>query len=231
MKNQIILGMALALTANFAFAAGPVRSAVEVKNQMTEESKRSKDRNSIDVLRGTVDSQIVFKAANEVSKIGGADQTELKIALAKSVKVQSVEGEKTLSLMDVGQKLLMAEQTMKKLNRNDLTADGKLHLEAMENMVKASSEFLSLANKMSDGATEQSKLEIAAFNKQLLIIAEQLTTMDTGDLKAHTAKMKAAVAARTSPGITGDQAFAASLKQGKTATEYAQLLKDILGCI
>ncbi len=230
MRKQIVLAIALVLSANFANAAA-ARSAVEVKSQMTEESKKAKDHNSIDSLRGSTGTQVAFKAAGEISKISGADQSELKIALSKSVKVQTAEGEKTLALLEVGQKILMAEQTLKKMNRNDLAEDGKLHLEAMESMVKVASEFLSLANKMSEGATEQSKLEISAFNKQLLIISEQMTTMDTADLKAHTAKMKAAVSSRTNPSITGDQAFAASLKQGKTATEYAQILKDILGCI
>ncbi len=225
MKKQIILGVAFAVSANFAFAAATVRTGADLQTHLKDATKES-GHEAAGAPRVGEANKVALKAT-EISKIGGADLTELRAALNKTVKAKTPTGEVSLPLLQVAEKLLLADKTLKNLNRNDLDAAGKIHYDAMENAVKAASKFLSMANKMSAGESE----EVKVFNKQLWIIDSKLAEMDTADLVSHTVKMEAALASRTTPGITGDQAFAASLKQGKTAAEYAQLLKDILGCI
>ena len=121
----------------------------------------------------------------------------------------------------------------------ELTKAGKDHLDALDQAVATGAEFLGLAartSEMTKMTTVLTKAEIytnALFNKQLSILGD-LAAMETADLKAHTAVMKAAIERKTGPRVDGDKAFNDALftdiaKGDKEA--YNKKTQELLKCI
>lgn len=238
MKKQFVMGMMLSLTlsAPMAFAAG-AKGAEAIRSEISKNDKRALEKDAISALKGLVrDAEVLDRSSTILSKIaGGADSTELKSSLSRKIKVATVDGEKQVAVLDVAKSIMKADQTTKEINRNDLTAEGKSHLELVEEAVKVSSEFLTLANRTSDmsaSTNELAKQASQALNKQIALIPEMLTKMDTADLKGHVEVMKKAIQSRTSPSMNGDQAYLAALKtEGMSAEKLKEKLEEIIGCI
>jgi hypothetical protein len=227
MKKQIIVSLALICGFQMSLAA-PVRNVESVRRAVVEEMARVKSETRVN------DQMQISRSSDTLSRISGASSVELKAALARKIKIKEVDGEREVSLLEIGNLLSAADQSIRTKDLTNLDAAGRAHLEATQEAIKVSSEFLSLANRtteMTGVMSDQQKLEVAAFNKQVSLIPEMITKMDTSDLKAHTDAMKKAIAKRTGPSINGDQAFALALKEGKSQEDYIQKLNELTSCI
>lgn len=227
MKKNLMMGMVVAMSFQMAFAAP--RNAETVRRTVIEEVKRATETTA----GKAVDAASAGKTASLLSRIAGASERELQSALQRKIVVKEVEGEKTVSLLELGNKLAAADNAIRTKDLSGLDAAGKAHMETTVEAIKVSSEFLSLANKTSDMGgklTEQQRLEVAAFNKQVSLIEDMITKMDTADLKTHIEVMKKAIAKRTNPNIAGDQAFAAAIKEGKSQEDYLTRLSELTNC-
>jgi len=228
MKKNLIMGMVVAMSFQMAFAA-PARNAEAVRKAVNEEIVRGKQA----VAGKAVDAAQSGKTAKELSRISGASEVELSASLRRNITVKETEGDKVVSLLEIGRSTADADTALRTKDLTGLDAGGKAHLEVLQEAVKVSSDFLSLANIDITAAgklTEQQQLELAAFNKQLSLIPDMLTKMDTADVKAHITAMKKAVEKRTNPKITGDAAFAAALKEGKSNEDYLAKLNELTNC-
>jgi hypothetical protein len=228
-QMMMVLTVAIALSAGNVFAA--VRGMEAVRSEATEATKHALDHGAITALRGVPDAQVMDKASVEVSRIGGADAVELKSALGHVAKVKQADGSvKSVSVADLSKTVMKMDQMIRETNRNDLSADGQAHLDALDKATKASAKFLSLANRTSAQRPGGNADGQAAFDRQLSLI-NTLAKMDTTDLAGHTAIMEKAYAARTSPNMDGDVAFMNALKDGKTDQQLKDKIAELLNCV
>lgn len=229
MNTKVILGMMVAISFQMAFAA-TARNVEGIRKVVREEIGRSKNGST----GNTVDAVESGKTAEYLARMSGASEVELRPALQRTITVKEVDGNKTISLNEVGTMLKVADEGFRKIDRTSLDASGKAHLEILEEGLKVIPMFLSLANRTSEmGAklSTQQQTEVDAFFKQISLTEDMLTKMDTADAKAHIEVMKKAIAKRTSPKVAGDQAFAAALKEGKSQEDYIAKLQELLNCV
>lgn len=226
----MILGMLVVCSFQMAFAA-TARDAMIVRDTISKELARARSSGENKVA----DSATLSKVSNTLSRISGSNrEVELRSALGRTIQVKEATGTRSVSLLDLANLLVSADQSLRTQNLSGLDAAGKAHLDATQNAIKVSSEFLALANRTSETSavlTDVQKLEVAAFNKQISLIEEMITKMDTADLKAHTEVMKKAIAKKINPNMNGDQALAAALKEGKTQEDYIQKLNELMNCL
>ncbi|MEZ0390592.1 MAG: hypothetical protein ACAH59_00125, partial [Pseudobdellovibrionaceae bacterium] len=233
MKTKLILGMVLVCSFQSAFAGG---KSVEVfRKALTDEVAR---RNQTHAVEKKTTTDKISLTANELSKISGASQVELKAAMQKkNISFKDATGQtKEISILEIGSTISSADQVLRSIDRTTLDADGKARLKILSDDggkgLQIMADFISLANKTSDAgvATEMSKMEVAVLNQQISLIPDMLNKMDAAEMQSHLAIMDAAVKKRVRPEIPGDQALAAVLKENKTAEEYKQKLNEILNC-
>lgn len=224
-----VLTVAIALSTSNVFAAG--RGMEAVRTEAIKANEHALDHGAIDALKGIPDAQVMEKASVELGRISGADSTELKSAQSHVATVKEADGTtKSYKISDLSKKIMKMDQLIRETNRNDLSADGQAHLDALDKATKASAKFLSLANRTSAQRPGANADQVAAFDKQLSLI-DNLPSMDTADLAGHTAIMEKAYAARTSPAMDGDAAFMVALKDGKTDAQLKDKLNELLNCV
>lgn len=240
MKTQatfFALLTAMTLVSTSVFAAG----AREIRAKSAAETKDLKAE-TIASLKGLTTKETLWrKTAQELGRIsnGKADSEALNSAVQRKVFAYTGNDGKPLSLYNVGKNLLKLDQMTREFRRaGNLTADGKSHLEALENAVAVGTEFLAMASstsktqKLAAKFTKNDDASENMFNKQLSILMD-LGSMDKADLLAHTAVMKAAVERKTSPKIAGDKAFliALTLDHAKGDREKAgKVAEDLINC-
>lgn len=235
MKKQFLIGLATAMaltTFNTALAA-PMRSG-ELRSRIEREQKDALKKGSITGLNEANAERARQSAADKLTSIARiADLNEMTAAAGKKIKVKEADGKEVeMNMMDIMRKTLMVEQSIKSINRNELDAEARAHLEKVEQALEVSAQFLAMANKTSDVSTNINALtqkQVDAFNKQLSLIPELLTRMDTRELESHVEIMRAAIGERVSPNIKGDQAYANALKK-KYGEKAEAKLDEILGC-
>lgn len=220
MKTKLVIGMALICSFQIAFAAATARPEV-VRKAIETEVARAKAAGEIKASDATHDA----KLGSTLARIAGTSEGELRSALSRTIQVQETNGSKNVSLREIGSLLVKADEVSRTQGSPP----------AMERAIKISSAFLSLANRdpRNSGVvmTEQQKLELAAFNKQLSLIPEILTKMDAADMDAHIKVMEKAVEKRATPTMNGEQAFAVALKEGRSQEDYLQKLNELTGCV
>lgn len=231
MNKVFLIGMAtvVAFQMSVAQAAGVVHVA-DVKSKMETDMK---DANKRGAIRGLDESSAIAQlnsVAKNLKDVSKTDYTsEWRLALAKRIKTSDL-GE--INVMDIARKILKTRQSLDEIQAADLDAAGKAQYDTLKNAVDVSAQFLSLASTSSDinlHLDAQSQKEIDAFNKQLSLIPEMLTKMDTKELQSHLDIMTSAIASRNSPEMTGDKAYAAALKT-KYGSGFDKKLEEILGC-
>lgn len=243
MKTQatfFALLTAMTLVSGSVFAAGAkdIRARTSIETKEMDQIKAE----TIASLKGLKTKEALWKkTSEELGRIsnGRAEVAELNSAVQRRVLSYTGNDGKYLSLYNVGKNLLKLDQLTREFRlAGNLTAEGKSHLEALENAVSVGTEFLAMASvtsKTSKLASKFTKNDDASenmFNKQLSILMD-LGSMDKADLLAHTAVMKAAVSRKTSPKIAGDKAFliALTLDHAKGDREKAgKVAEDLINC-
>lgn len=220
MKKKLVLGMVLMCGFQMAYAA-PTARPEAVRKAIETEVARAKAAGEIRATDASHDARL----GNTLARISGSAEGELRAALSRTIEVKEATGSRNVPLREIGNLLAKADEVSR--------AQG--NPPAMERAIKVSSAFLALANRDPKNSglvmTEQQKLELDAFNKQLSLIPEIITKMDPADMEAHIKVMEKAIEKRVTPNMNGDQAFASALKEGKTQEEYKQKLTDLTGCV
>lgn len=232
MNKVVLLGMATMVAFQMSVANAAITRAVDVRNSVMEDSKKALEKGAINGVNET--SAVAAKSSVADLLVGvarNADNKEMSDALSHKVRVSEAGQVTEISMIDIGRKVLMAKQSLDKVNRNDLDAQGQAHLDEMKQALEVSSQFMTLASKSSDvsgsldAATQK---QVDAFNKQLSLIPD-LLKMDTREMKSHVDIMQAAVQAKTAPNVNGDVAYASALK-AKYGAKFQEKLDEILGC-
>lgn len=235
----MVTSLLMVLTSATAMAATSGAKARELM--------REKNKTVATALSGAKTApQVIVKAASTLSAVanGRADANSLSMAMRKNVTVKSANGDTSMSLKDVGTRLLRLDQSVKELRElRDLTADGKAHVDAIEKAVEVGAQFLALASRTSPSEAPYMPIKalkrampenqmVQALYKQLSILKE-IGTMETADIIAHTKVMEAAVKEATSPNEFGDQVFKKALMKsvGNDQKRFDQKLKELLGCV
>lgn len=246
MKKQLLLGMVmLVMAAGQQSFAAPIRSMEALRTEI----KKSKEveLKDLDLARGVEAVQMKNKLAEALSALtGGQSSVAISNVLKRgSAKIEGkVAGVKQIIEVDfvrTGKDIAHAEQVLKTVNRNELDAAGKIHMELLERAVKSATKMLAAAEKTSDmrdidshtdltaAQKETLKQETAAFAQEVSLISEALK-MDTADLQTFV-EVWEKVAAKRGPGVNGDQAYAAVQKEGRTEQAYREKLEEVLGCV
>lgn len=234
MKKVLLAGMATVVAMSFTMGSAAY-AAVDLKAAMRDETKDATKKGAI---KG-VDESSKVAAQKSISDLlvgvaRNADSAEMSQAIARTINVRKSDGSvKQVSLEDIARNILADKQALDNKNRNDLTAADKAHFDQMQQFLEVSSQFLTLASRTSEvrgNLDAQTQKEVDAFNKQLSIISD-MKSFDTRELKSHVDVMQAALQAKVSPDIKGDQAFAAALGKGKRSqADLDKKLDDIIGC-
>jgi hypothetical protein len=232
MKKVLLAGMVTMVALQMSVAHAAISRAVDVRNSVVEENKKALEKGA---LTGVNEASATAMKSNVSDLLVGvarnADNREMSEALSRTIRLNDAGKASDIKLLDIGRKVLMAKQSLDKINRNDLDDQGKAHFDQLRQALEVSSQFMTLASKSSDIGTNlnpQTQKEVDAFNRQLSLIPD-LLKMDTRELKSHVDIMQAAVNAKTSARVTGDQAYAAALK-AKYGAKYQEKLEEILGC-
>jgi hypothetical protein len=231
MNKVLLAGVATMLAFHVSIAHAAITRAADVRRAVVEDNKKALDKGAID---GVTESDTAMKSSVANLLVGvarNADTTEMSEALSRSIKVSDAGNVKEIPLMNVGRQILMAKQSLDKMNRNDLDAQGQAHYDELRQALETSSQFLTLASKTADVRAvvdAQTQKQEDAFNKQLSLIPD-LLNMDTRELKSHVDIMQAAINAKVSPDMKGAQAYYSALK-AKYGDKTNAKLDEILGC-
>jgi hypothetical protein len=231
MKKVFLAGMATVM----ALSVSVAHAAPEFRKSVMEDSRRALEKGAIKGIDET--SKVAAQKSIADLLVGvarNADNAEMAQAISRTISIRKSDGSvKQVSLEEVSRKLLMDKQSLDKTNRNDLSAADKAHFDQMQQFLEVSAQFLTLASRTSEvraNLDAQTQKEVDAFNKQLSLIGD-MQSFDTRELKSHVDIMQAAINAKVSPDVKGDQAFAAALGKGKRSqADLDKKLDDIIGC-
>lgn len=235
MKKQLVLGMvAVSLVmGNFSTAFAATRR-VDVQKNLENGVKKGLEVGGIPGVReaGTR-SEIIADVASLLDG-NGRSQAELRQAMDRSITITTPDGPRNIDLLDVGKSIKAAETQIKNLDRSKLDKDGKDYADTIDKAVDVSAQFLALSSASAtvrDAAvrTPDQQLEIDAYNRQVSLITDLISgKMDKAEVESHLAVMEAAVQAKTSPRVTGEQAFKVAMetKYGAKAKEKMTELKN-----
>ncbi|MCE3009603.1 MAG: hypothetical protein LW875_03200 [Proteobacteria bacterium] len=234
MKKQLILGMAtvLALT-SFEVASAATRAA-EVRTKLEREMRDALSKGSITGLNENSAAKARESAADKLVGVARiADANEMTSALGKTIKVKEADGrEVSTSVMDIARKLLRTEQALNNLNQNEMGPEARAHVKLVETALQLGAQMIGSLSKTSDVVANldaQSKLQVEAFYKQVSLLPEMVTKMDSKELKSHIEIMEATMAQKTGPNVKGDVAFAAAMR-AKYGAKANDKMNELLGC-
>lgn len=235
MKKKFILGMvAVSMVMGSFSGAMAATRRVEVQDAMKRAVEASARAGSVAGVREAgVRSDTITDLASLLDG-NNRSQAELRTALDKVIEISTPDGARTIELLSVGKSVKAADLQIKDLDRSRLDNEGKSYLETLEKAVDVSAQFLALKSASSDliapaARTADQQLEIDAFNRQVSLITEIVGgKMDKAEMESHVAVMQAAVQAKTSPRVTGEQAFKVAMeaKYGAKAKEKMNELKN-----
>lgn len=229
MRKSVLLTMSvlMAVSASTAFAVTRVNEVrTKFERDIREGQRQLEARDTARI------EQVRQDATRDLSALtGGRVSTrEMNAALNKTFKINEGGIEVEVNLLALAQAVRDAKTVTSNLNRNELDADAKRLIEQKDRALEIIPKFLSLASNVSRASSPAKQKEVDAFVKQLSLIKEQVSTMDTAELKSHLDVMELAVENKLrNPELEGDQAYAQALK-AKFGDKYAQKLEEILGC-
>lgn len=229
MKNSVLMTISalMALSASTSFAA-PMR-VNEVRTRFERDVREGQKQ----FQNGARLDQVRQDATRDLSALtGGRVSTrEMGAALNKVLKLKEGEVEVEVNLLHLAQALRDAQTVTKSLNRNELDAEAKKLVEQKDRALEIVPKFLALASNISRADSPAKQKEIDVFTKQISLVNEMVSKMDTAELKSHLDVMELAVENRLrNPELEGDQAYSQALK-AKFGDKYAQKVEEILGCL
>lgn len=235
MKKQLILGMvAVSMVMGSFSSAMAATRRVEVQDAM---KKAVESGARVGGVAGVREAGVRSDTITDLASLldgNNRSQAELRSALDKTIQITTPDGARTIDLLTVGKSVKAADLQIKNLDRNRLDNEGKTYLETLEKAVDVSAQFLALKSASSDivapaARTADQQLEIDAFNRQVSLITDIVSgKMDKAEVESHISVMQAAVQAKTSPRVTGEQAFKVAMetKYGAKAKEKMTELKN-----
>lgn len=229
MKKAVLMSMsAVMILSTPAFAAG--LRAVEVKGKY--ESSIREGQRTLDTVSAAQLERVRQDAVRDLSALtsGRVNTREMNAALSKTFKLNDGGHEIQIDMTKIAQAVRDAKSVTSTINKNELDVDATKLFEQKERALEIIPKFMALASIVSKNTTGTRQKEVDAFVKQMSLLKESLTSMDSAELKSHLDVMEIAIENKLrNPELEGDQAYAQALKT-KFGNKYATKLEEILGC-
>ncbi len=223
MKKQLAIGFVMSLALTQMTFAGPMKPMETRKTETKETAK------SIEAAQVLSKSEKIAKKAEYLVSMseGKADLTRLAAVLNRDTIVVVQEGgkRKNYSMMETADLMMKADQELKAVNKNTLSAQGRAVHEARQAALEIAPDFIASGARRSDFKTELpplTKKEVELFDQQLSLLVDIVSNpkWSAEDINSHVKVMKAATdLVKVSTTLTGDQAFSIAAGGGKRLSQ------------
>ncbi len=147
---------------------------------------------------------------------GKVSSRDLNVALNRSFHIKDGAKFIQIEIASLGRAIQDAKKVSQEINRLELDASGIKHLGQIDRAFEVMPKFLSLAASITKPKDARTQVEVDAFAKELSIVNEMLSTMQTADLKTHLDIMQMALdfkAKNPNLELDGNQALAGAIRE------------------